>query len=167
MASFWSILAMFMVFMTSYHISLASATELHMKVSTISAAPAVLPGAPVYSPALSPDINPLFPSPSGEALPPSESSLPTIPSSQSPPNPDVVAAPGPYELAISPSGSLPESSSVSIASNFVMLLGLLAVCIMNFPGMWGLLGGQLQLLLLVVPLYVCIIFFVLVWHGLV
>ena len=134
MASFSSILAMFMIFM-SYYSSLALASELNIKVSTISAAPAVLPGAPVYSPALSPDINPLFPSPSGEALPPSESSLPTIPSSQSPPNPDVVAAPGPYELAISPSGSLPESSSVSIASNFVMLLGLLAVCIMNFPGM--------------------------------
>ncbi|XP_023908892.1 classical arabinogalactan protein 26 [Quercus suber] len=137
MASFSSILAMFMIFM-SYYSSLALASELNIKVSTISAAPAVLPGAPVYSPALSPDISPLFPSPGGEAVPPSESSVPTIPSSQSPPNPDVTVAPGP-DSAFPPSGTLPESSTVSIAPsgplNLVVLLGLLAACIMQLPGM--------------------------------
>ncbi|KAB1199428.1 Classical arabinogalactan protein 26 [Morella rubra] len=139
MASFWSIFAMLVVFVT-YYSSLALASDLHRKVSTISAAPALLPGAsaPVASPSLSPDITPLFPSPGGVALPPSESSLPIIPSSRSPPNPDVTVAPT-HDTAFPPSGSLPESASVSIAQsgprNLVLLLSLVVVGIMLLPGM--------------------------------
>lgn len=47
-----------------------------MRASTISAAPS-----------LSPDITPLL----------SDSSLPTIPSTLSPPNPDAMVAPGPFQ----------------------------------------------------------------------
>ncbi|KAG6645109.1 hypothetical protein CIPAW_08G100300 [Carya illinoinensis] len=102
-----------------------------------TAAPALLPSAPVSSPALSPDISPLFPSPGGVALPPSESSLPTIPASRSPPNPDSTVAPA-HDAAFPPSKSLPESSSISMAPSWslyiVVLLSLVAVSIMQIPG---------------------------------
>lgn len=82
--------------------------------STISAAPALLPdpsSSPSSSPpALSPDIYPIFPSPGGSELAPSDSSAPLIPSSPSPPNPDASAAPGPG-AAFSPEGVLMDSSS--------------------------------------------------------
>ncbi|XP_041016743.1 classical arabinogalactan protein 26 [Juglans microcarpa x Juglans regia] len=135
MASIWSILTMFMLF--AAYSSLASASALNMKVSTISAAPAILPSAPASPPVLSPDISPLFPSPGGVALPPSESSLPTIPSSQSPPNPDFLVAPG-HDAAFPPSESLPASSSISIAPSgpldFVLLLSLVTVCMVQSLG---------------------------------
>ncbi|PWA54917.1 classical arabinogalactan protein 26 [Artemisia annua] len=95
--------------------------------NTISAAPALLPtissSPPLSSPspALSPDITPLFPSPSGSGLSPSESSLPTIPSSPSPPNPDDISTFGPNTMALSPSGSLPDSSSVSWKAGLMSL----------------------------------------------
>ncbi|KAI5680386.1 hypothetical protein M9H77_01613 [Catharanthus roseus] len=93
-----------------------------LPTSTISAAPSLLPDSP--SPALSPDITPLFPSPSGSQLSPTDSSLPTIPSSPSPPNPDAIAAPGP---AFSPFGSLPFSSSISLHLPFsILFMGFLA-----------------------------------------
>ncbi|KAJ0610269.1 putative classical arabinogalactan protein [Helianthus annuus] len=103
---------------------LSSSSQLsfaQMEANAISAAPALLPSSPSSSspplsspsPALSPDITPLFPSPSGGELSPTESSLPTIPSSPSPPNPDDISSFGPNTMAISPSGSLPMSSSVS------------------------------------------------------
>ncbi|GJS98496.1 classical arabinogalactan protein 26 [Tanacetum coccineum] len=98
--------------------------------NTISAAPALLPtisssSPPLASPspALSPDITPLFPSPSVSGLSPTESSLPTIPSSPSPPNPDDISSFGPNTMAISPSGSLPDSSSVSWKAGLIMSLG--------------------------------------------
>ncbi|KAK9945492.1 hypothetical protein M0R45_011006 [Rubus argutus] len=136
MASFWSFMAMFMIFMNCH-----SSASLATKISTISAAPAMLPGAPLSSsPAVSPDISPLFPSPSSVPLSPSESSLPTIPSSPSPPNPEAtVAAPEP-ELAVSPSGSpLPSSHSVSVTSSsmplhVIFFLGLLVFCAMQISG---------------------------------
>ncbi|KAG6647754.1 hypothetical protein I3843_07G098200 [Carya illinoinensis] len=135
MASFWSILTMFMLF--AAYSSLASASALNMKVSTISAAPAILPSAPASPPVLSPDISPLFPSPGGVARPSSESSLPTIPSSRSPPNPDFLDSPG-HDAAFPPSGSLPASSSISIAPSgpldFVLLLGLVMVCMVQSVG---------------------------------
>lgn len=143
MAPFCSIF--FMVFMV-FHSSLASPTNHQVeykKFSTISAAPALLPGAPLSplsssSPTLSPDITPLFPSPRRVPLSPTQSSLPTIPSSPSPPNPDVMAAPGP-DFAFPPSGSLPASSSVSVASfqplKLVAFLILLVVCTMWLSGM--------------------------------
>ncbi|KAJ0791118.1 putative classical arabinogalactan protein [Helianthus annuus] len=107
-----------------------------MEANAISAAPALLPSSPSSSssspplsspsPALSPDITPLFPSPSGGELSPTESSLPTIPSSPSPPNPDDISSFGPNTMAISPSGSLPMSSSVSwnSATSMVMVVSL-------------------------------------------
>ncbi|KAF5732704.1 classical arabinogalactan protein 26-like [Tripterygium wilfordii] len=115
MAPFGSILMLFiMVYFTS--LALASPAIVHVQFSTISAAPAVLPGAPMASPSgLSPDIEPLFPTP--VSTPPSESSLPIIPSSPSPPNPDNMLAPGPELGAFPPSGALPASSSVSLASS--------------------------------------------------
>ncbi|KAL0371396.1 UNVERIFIED_CONTAM: hypothetical protein Sangu_0457700 [Sesamum angustifolium] len=62
------------------------ASGINLPASTVSAAPALLPDptAPLSSPpALSPDIAPLFPSPGGSELSPSESSMPLIPSSPS------------------------------------------------------------------------------------
>ncbi|KAG6700198.1 hypothetical protein I3842_08G100600 [Carya illinoinensis] len=137
MASFWSILAMLAVLMACSSLAMASKLNLRTSVSTISAAPALLPSAPVSSPALSPDISPLFPSPGGVALPPSESSLPTIPASRSPPNPDSTVAPA-HDAAFPPSKSLPESSSISMAPSWslyiAVLLSLVAVSIMQIPG---------------------------------
>ncbi|KAK4338758.1 hypothetical protein RND71_043245 [Anisodus tanguticus] len=89
-----------------------------MPASTISAAPALLPNPPLSSPplsALSPDITPLFPSPGGSELAPSDSSLPTIPSSLSPPNPDAMVAAGPF-MPFQPSGSFPIYSAIPLAS---------------------------------------------------
>ncbi|KAI4319431.1 hypothetical protein MLD38_033028 [Melastoma candidum] len=99
---------------------LAEASHQLLRISTISAAPAVLPSSPASShllplpPALSPDVEPLLPSPGGSSgsESPSESILPIIPSSPSPPNPDDVAAPQP-ELALGPSSSLPVSASLA------------------------------------------------------
>ncbi|XP_068311475.1 classical arabinogalactan protein 26-like [Pyrus communis] len=130
MASFWtSFLAIFILSMAS-HSSLALQSQPETQFSSISAAPAFLPGAPLSSsPTLSPDISPLFPSPGGVPLSPSESSLPTIPASPSPPNPEVNVAPGP-DQALAPSGSLPVSYAVSVTSslpiNVMFFLGLLA-----------------------------------------
>ncbi|KDP28080.1 hypothetical protein JCGZ_13851 [Jatropha curcas] len=130
MASFWSFLTMFIIFM-AYFASLAFTSHVvHVQFSTISAAPAFLPEAPLSSPptsSLSPDIEPVFPT-TGVAVPsPAESSLPTIPSSPSPPNPDVIhPAPGP-SMAFSPSGSLPASSATSVNQAAVYFLGLLLV----------------------------------------
>ncbi|KAM1697127.1 hypothetical protein ACFX1R_032949 [Malus domestica] len=153
MASFWtSFLAIFILSMAS-HSSLALQSQPETQFSSISAAPAFLPGAPLSSsptlsptlsaplsssptlsplsssPTLSPDISPLFPSPGGVPLSPSESSLPTIPASPSPPNPEVNVAPGP-DQALAPSGSRPVSYAVSVTSslpiNVMFFLGLLA-----------------------------------------
>nr|XP_043611046.1 classical arabinogalactan protein 26 [Erigeron canadensis] len=107
-----------------------SSSFAQMLPNTISAAPALLPStsspppqSSSLSPALSPDITPLFPSPAkGDQLSPSESSLPTIPSSPSPPNPDDISTFGPNTMAISPSGSLPVSSSVGLGSTFLMVV---------------------------------------------
>ncbi|CAK9178052.1 unnamed protein product [Ilex paraguariensis] len=112
--------------------------QLNLPTSTISAAPAVLPEAPLSSPpTLSPDISPLFPSPGGSELSPSQSSVPIIPSSPSPPNPDAMVAPGPF-MAFSPSGSLPASSAiprnVSETLSLVMGLGLLGFWLIQFFG---------------------------------
>ncbi|KAK3041442.1 hypothetical protein RJ639_000419 [Escallonia herrerae] len=103
----WSVLVLLIAFTAGCCLSSPA-----LPISDISAAPAILPNAPLSSPAptLSPDITPLFPSPSGSGLSPSESSLPIIPSSPSPPNPDDMFAPGPT-MVIAPSGSLPFSSS--------------------------------------------------------
>ncbi|KAK9945575.1 hypothetical protein M0R45_011083 [Rubus argutus] len=129
--------------------------------------PAMLPGAPLSSsPAVSPDISPLFPSPSSVPLSPSESSLPTIPSSPSPPNPEAtVAAPEP-ELAVSPSGSpLPSSHSVSVTSSsmplhVIFFLGLLVFVQCRFLVFERFLGGtgKLQLLCNSGSTYVCKLF---------
>ncbi|KAL1226301.1 Classical arabinogalactan protein 26 [Cardamine amara subsp. amara] len=111
------------------------------QLSTISAAPSLLPEAPSSfsaSPpaAMSPDVSPLFPTPGSSEMSPSpseSSAMPTIPSSLSPPNPDVVS-PDPL-LELSPAGSpLPASSSVCLVSSslssllLVFLTLLLAFC---------------------------------------
>ncbi|TKY52555.1 Classical arabinogalactan protein 26 [Spatholobus suberectus] len=138
MASFWSFSAMFMALMAC-NCSLALASRQNMYVSTISAAPTTLPGAPQYfSPTMSPDIEPLFPTPGGAAYSPSESSLPTIPSSPSPPNPDVTSNPGSV-LAFPPSGSMPalapSSQGASPPLYSVLHLAILVICIMQLRGM--------------------------------
>lgn len=97
MASFWSFLAMLMALLAcSCSLAMASISQQRtMQVTSISAAPA---SAPLVSPTQSPDIEPLFPTPGagGVSHSPSYSSLPTIPSSQSPPNPnpEVLGTPG-------------------------------------------------------------------------
>ncbi|KAG8370058.1 hypothetical protein BUALT_Bualt14G0078100 [Buddleja alternifolia] len=87
-------------------------------IPTISAAPALLPNPPLspYT-ELSPDITPLLPSPGGTARSPDRSSLPTIPSSHSPPNPDTTSSIGP-DTAVAPSGALQDSSAVSLLKGF-------------------------------------------------
>ncbi|KAA8543162.1 hypothetical protein F0562_021343 [Nyssa sinensis] len=122
MASKWPLLTMAMLLMAY------PSQQMNLPASTISAAPAFLPNPPLSSPsppALSPDITPLFPSPGGAGLSPTESSVPTIPSSPSPPNPDATVAPGPG-MAFAPSGSLPASSTVALSLsgslNSVMVL---------------------------------------------
>ncbi|KAK6239302.1 hypothetical protein QUC31_004771 [Theobroma cacao] len=135
MASLCSLWGIFMVFM-AYFSSLAfSSSQLHVKYSTISAAPAFLPSAPpAHPPGAAPYIEPLFPTPRGMAPSPTDSSLPTIPSNPSPPNPDNILAPGPG-FALSPSGSSPASTSVSLTSagalNLTLFLGLLVVYLLQ------------------------------------
>ncbi|TYI00429.1 hypothetical protein ES332_A11G134400v1, partial [Gossypium tomentosum] len=114
-----------------------SSSQIHaVQYSSISAAPAFLPAAPLSSsPGLPPDIEPLLPTPKGMAPSPTESSFPTIPSSPSPPNPDSMLAPGPG-FAPSPFGSLPASTAVSLASagvlNSTLFFGLLvALCLLQ------------------------------------
>ncbi|KAL4588229.1 hypothetical protein LXL04_001111 [Taraxacum kok-saghyz] len=121
------LLALFLLSFSPSHLSSAQ-----MAANTISAAPALLPTLPPLSssssssPASSPDITPLFPSPGKGDLSPTESSLPTIPSNPSPPNPDDIPSYGPNTMAIEPSASLPLASSVSWNSGIgtaVMSLG--------------------------------------------
>ena len=139
MASFWSFSAMFMAIMAC-NCALALASQQNMHVSTISAAPTVLPAgaSPLVSPTLSPDIEPLFPTPGGAAYTPSESSLPTIPSSPSPPNPDVIGSPGSV-LAFPPSESMPALAPTSHAASqplySILHLALLVFFIMQLHGM--------------------------------
>ncbi|KAJ1435710.1 hypothetical protein SESBI_04652 [Sesbania bispinosa] len=118
--------------------SLALASRQNMHVSTISSAPTTLPGAPLFSPSLSPDIEPLFPTPRRGAYSPSESSLPTIPSSPSPPNPDNLGNPGPA-LAFPPSESMPalapSSQGAPLPLYSILHLAMLVICIMQLCGM--------------------------------
>ncbi|XP_055814263.1 classical arabinogalactan protein 26-like [Solanum dulcamara] len=105
--------------------------------SAISAAPALLPNPPSSnSPALSPDISHLFPSPGGSELAPTDSSLPLIPSSPSPPNPDAMIAPGPIYMPFTPTESLPVSSAASLFSSLctMLVLGLILSWFMQLPG---------------------------------
>ncbi|KAK8971691.1 hypothetical protein V6N11_018871 [Hibiscus sabdariffa] len=77
---------------------------------------------------LSPDVAPLLPSPGG-LVPTTGTSMPTIPSNPSPPNPD---------SAFPPFGSLPESStsprlsfqSIHLASTFSVLV-VVPYCLMQ------------------------------------
>ncbi|KAF6157804.1 hypothetical protein GIB67_038272 [Kingdonia uniflora] len=105
--------------------------SLKVATSTISAAPAVLPDAPISLPpssTLSPDITPLLPLPKGSTTSPSPnespSSVPTIPSNPSPPNPDEFISPGP-DSAVSPFGSSSLPPMTSASSPMVLVGGLL------------------------------------------
>ncbi|KAK8711547.1 hypothetical protein V6N13_146828 [Hibiscus sabdariffa] len=134
-AAIWSFTLFFMASSSSLALS---SSPLHVQYSAISAAPAFLPTAPLpSSPSLSPDIEPLLPTPKGmaPAPAPADSLFPTIPSSPSPPDPDSVLAPGPA-FALAPSGSLPVSTSVSSTSDGALkktlLLGLVvALCLLQ------------------------------------
>ncbi|KAG6664351.1 hypothetical protein CIPAW_02G087100 [Carya illinoinensis] len=110
MASFsFYLLLIIMGFMASPLLSLSS--HLDSKASTIPAMPPFLKNPlPPLSPfqELSPDITPLLPSPGGVVPASSESSVPTIPSTQSPPNPD--------ELASGPDSEFLPLLSTSVAS---------------------------------------------------
>ncbi|XP_057780137.1 classical arabinogalactan protein 26-like [Salvia miltiorrhiza] len=98
----------------------ASDSNINLPASTISAAPS---SSLSLSSSLPPDISPLFPTPQ---LSPTESSLPIIPSTPSPPKPDddAMAAQGPV-LAAAPSRFLPDSSSLSLVSGGGFLSSLL------------------------------------------
>ncbi|CAN4091464.1 unnamed protein product [Withania somnifera] len=113
----------------SLSLALHKSSLLNVPASAISAAPALLPNLPSSSPALSPDISPLFPSPGGSELAPTDSSLPLIPSSPSPPNPDAMVAPGPFYMPFSPTESLPVSSTVPLLS---CLCTTLVLCLITF-----------------------------------
>nr|XP_009770112.1 PREDICTED: classical arabinogalactan protein 26 [Nicotiana sylvestris] len=132
----------FVIFLTCQNLfvslALSRASLLNIPASTISAAPALLPNPPLSSPplpALSPDISPLFPSPGGSELAPTDSTLPLIPSSPSPPNPDAMIAPGPTFFPFSPSESLPVASAVPLVSSLcTMVLGLMSFWFTQLPG---------------------------------
>ncbi|GFZ14053.1 hypothetical protein Acr_24g0002430 [Actinidia rufa] len=100
--------------------------------TTISAAPALLPSPPLSPPSteLSPDISPLLPSPGSKLPSPTGSSIPTIPSNPSPPNPDEIPGFAP-DFAVSPSGSklISASSSLSLFGflNLAILVGLVSI----------------------------------------
>ncbi|KAK6940920.1 hypothetical protein RJ641_030451 [Dillenia turbinata] len=133
-----SLLLILLMTSSPFSLALHSQFNLHLRTSTISAAPTILPNAPLASPPiLSPDISPLCPNPGDEVLPPTAGTLPTIPSSPSPPNPDVIAAPG-TEFSISPTGTLPESSSTSLhfsrSLNWAVVLGLVVCWVMQLSG---------------------------------
>ncbi|KAH7863536.1 hypothetical protein Vadar_018796 [Vaccinium darrowii] len=119
-------------------ILIACSSSQAVPTSTISAAPALLPNPPVplSSPTLSPDITPLFPSPSGAGPSTAKSPPPVIPSSRTP-NPFQVVAPGP-STADSPSGFPPPLSSValglSVSLNSVLFLGFVAFWLMQLSG---------------------------------
>ncbi|KAJ9181976.1 hypothetical protein P3X46_006017 [Hevea brasiliensis] len=110
MASFWFLLSFILSLIIFPFLS--SSTPLNSQDSTIPTSPASLQNSPPLSPfqELSPDIAPLLPSPGGVLPSPTVSSLPTIPSTQSPPNPDELTAPGP-DSAFSPLVSFPASSA--------------------------------------------------------
>ncbi|PIN14376.1 hypothetical protein CDL12_13001 [Handroanthus impetiginosus] len=61
---------------------------------------------------LPPDIAPLLPSAGGTAQPPVGAFFPIIPSTRSPPNPDITGSTG-RDTAFGPSGLLEDSSAVS------------------------------------------------------
>ncbi|KAF8387929.1 hypothetical protein HHK36_026591 [Tetracentron sinense] len=139
MDSFWFLLPLFVAFMISPSLSLSS-SHLRLESYAISAAPALLPSSPISpSPNLSPDITPLFPSPGAVVVPSptGSSSMPTIPSNPSPPNPDEMLAPGP-DLAFSPSGSDSASSSAPLNidgyPNSGVFVGLVVYCVMQLFG---------------------------------
>ncbi|XLS83034.1 hypothetical protein HN51_048865 [Arachis hypogaea] len=152
MASLSSFLIFFIALLIASCNFTLLASHKTMHVSTISAAPTVLPSvdsppsssssssssSPMVSPTLSPDIEPLFPTPGSAAFTPSESSLPTIPSSPSPPNPDSITSPGGSVMAFPPSESMPALAPSSIAasqdqlSSILLHLALLVFCILHF-----------------------------------
>ncbi|KAF5941704.1 hypothetical protein HYC85_019346 [Camellia sinensis] len=141
MASFWFLLApplIIMAFMASPSLSFSSSKKLQntppiaTTIATISAAPALLPNPPLSSPftELSPDISPLLPSPGGELPSPTGSSIPTIPSNPSPPNPDETLGLGPDSALVSPSRSNKLTSTGACLDlfrfvNFSVLVGLM------------------------------------------
>ncbi|KAE9618472.1 hypothetical protein Lalb_Chr02g0143101 [Lupinus albus] len=134
MASFCLLFSSMFMALIACNCSLALASMQNMHVSTISAAPAMLSDAPL---ALSPDIEPLFPTPGGAAFSPSESSLPTIPSSPSPPNIDVFGNPGSVS-AFPPSVSTPAPAPVSKGASLplytILHLGMMVICMMKLHG---------------------------------
>ncbi|GAB2220821.1 hypothetical protein Droror1_Dr00008495 [Drosera rotundifolia] len=109
----------------SHDTKLPSFRRSDIAMSMISASPALLPYPPEVPP---PDITPLFPSPgSGSALSPSESSLPIIPSSTSPPDPTTAYRPD--QLSISPTTLLPESSVPAQGRSWLLMAFLVAVVV--------------------------------------
>ncbi|XP_022723112.1 classical arabinogalactan protein 25-like [Durio zibethinus] len=134
MASYWFLLLLLiMSFMASPLPSLTS-SQISSDTPTISASPVSMSNPPL-SPfqELSPDIVPLLPSP-GEVVPTTGSSMPTIPSTPSPPNPDDLMAAGPGS-AFSPFGSLSASSTsprISVRSFHLAAFSVVAAyCLMQ------------------------------------
>ncbi|KAJ8766365.1 hypothetical protein K2173_022424 [Erythroxylum novogranatense] len=114
MASFWLPLLPIMSLLLFPFLSSSATTKLNSQFSTISSLPVLVSRSPTTTfpfQELSPDIAPLLPSPGGK-LPSPASSMPTIPSNPSPPNPDngepVAAGP---DSAFSPPEPFPASSA--------------------------------------------------------
>ncbi|KAK8613069.1 hypothetical protein V6N13_104391 [Hibiscus sabdariffa] len=136
MASFWFpiIIIIIMYFIASSPLpssaSYSSDSQLSSLTPTISD-PSLSPFRP-----LSPDVAPLLPSPGG-MVPTTGTSMPTIPSTPSPPNPDDFIAPGP-DSAFPPFRSLPASSTsprlsfqpLHLASTFSVLV-VVPYCLMQ------------------------------------
>ncbi|KAM7275846.1 hypothetical protein ACFE04_017712 [Oxalis oulophora] len=132
----FSTMLMLVLFLLS-HFALSQVIKVDF--SSISAAPAILPGADEPSPslssppALSPDILPVLPTTKGAAPSPSDDPT-TIPSSPSPPNPDFFLPPGSEpDVAFPPSGLLPAASRASsscdnLRVNLVVVIGVMVLC---------------------------------------
>ncbi|OMO53744.1 hypothetical protein CCACVL1_28392 [Corchorus capsularis] len=108
-----------MSFFMALPLASSSSKLISSDIPTIPSSPEVSMSDPALSPyqELSPDIAPLLPSPGG-VVPTTGSSMPTIPSSPSPPNPDDLMAEGPGGSAFPPFGSFPASSSSSNLAPF-------------------------------------------------
>ncbi|CAL9068288.1 unnamed protein product [Musa banksii] len=121
----FSALATFLLLVTTPRPS--HSFPLPLKTFTISAAPALLPSTPEFSssaPALAPDTMPVFPTPGGRAGTPPISSLPIIPSSPSPPNPDEIQP----NSAVAPSGSTNLTSAAAHSTWSSGRVGMAVAC---------------------------------------
>ncbi|KAK9671827.1 hypothetical protein RND81_12G057100 [Saponaria officinalis] len=126
MATFWRFTSIILLMTLTTTSPLQSSSSQFISVAPAAFSPYGSPTAlpPYNEQEMSPETNPLFPTPTGDVvLPPTESSMPTIPASLSPPNPDALNDP-----AFAPAdGSSTMTTSLSAACHMGSLLMELTV----------------------------------------